>query len=54
MNWKELCAIVIVLAAVVGAFYIDQLDSGSCYWIAPLLYFVSRDIDEGSILVLAV
>ena len=53
MNWKEVCAIAIVLAAVVGAFYIDQLDSGSCFWIAILLYFLSRDIGEGSILVLA-
>ena len=42
MNLKEVCALAIVVVAVIGAFYIDQLDSGSCYWIALLLYLVSR------------
>ena len=42
MRFKDLCALVVVLVAVIGAFYIDQLDSGSCYWIALLLYIVSR------------
>ena len=42
MRLRDIFAVVVTVAAVIGLFYIDRFDSGSCYWIAIVLYLISR------------
>ncbi len=42
MRLRDIFAVVVTVAAFIGLIYIDRLDSGSCYWIAIVLYLVSR------------
>ena len=42
MRLRDIFAIVVTVAALIGLVYIDRFDSGSCYWIAIVLYLVSR------------
>ena len=42
MRLRDIFAIVVTVAALIGLVYIDRFDSGSCYWIAIVLHLVSR------------
>ena len=42
MRLLDVVTVIAVLAALAGVWYLEQLDSGSCYWIAIALFLLSK------------